>query len=26
VYRPAVRGIEHRIQTEVLTELGVIEG
>ena len=25
VYRPAVRGIEHRIQTEVLTELGVLE-
>jgi len=26
VYRPAVRGIEYRIQSEVLTELGVIEG
>jgi len=26
VYRPAVRGIEYRVQTEVLTELGVLEG
>lgn len=25
VYRPAMRGIEYRLQTEVLTELGVIE-
>lgn len=26
VYRPGAHSIEHRVQTEVLTELGVIEG